>query len=359
VGLSGGVDSATTAALLKKEGYEVTGVFMRQYDTEVNGAVASSVECTWLDDRRDAIVVAAALDIPFREWDFREEYQKSVVDYMVSEYKAGHTPNPDVMCNTFVKFGAFLQRALAEGADYIATGHYVRRVERIDRQSMKHYLLKQAVDKDKDQSYFLYGLTEAQLAHCLFPLGDYKKPTVRKMAARFGLLNWDKKDSQGICFVGKVPMRDFLLTKSKSKPGPLMSLEGEVVGQHEGAMLYTIGQRHGIGAGGGGEPYFVVDKDMKKNIVYVAAGEASPALFKKHLDCASLNWISGNPFTSQAVLECQARIRYRQPLQSCTVRIEKDGSYHVLFAESQRAVTPGQAIVFYRSGVMLGGGIIL
>lgn len=277
---------------------------------------------------------------------------------MFREYKAGRTPNPDAMCNKYVKFNAFLKKALKEGADLIATGHYVRRGFRVEGLgSRKKYTLYQAKDKSKDQSYFLYTLTQEQLQHCLFPLGDYLKSDVRKMAKKWGLPQWDKKDSQGICFVGKIPMKEYLQTKIPAKPGTLMTLDGKIVGEHQGAAYYTIGQRHGLGFGGGDDPYYVVSKDMKKNIVFVAKNDAS-ALYKKEVDISDMHWVSETEISKP--LTCKARIRYRQPLQSCTVwNAKKKGRYYAIFIKKQRAVTPGQAIVLYKGQEMLGGGIIL
>ena len=348
VALSGGVDSAVAAGLLVQRGFDVRGVFMRQYDTEINGRDLTEVECTWLADRRDAIAVAAHLGIPFEEWDFRKEYHEDVVEYMFREYQAGRTPNPDVMCNTYIKFGAFLRRALEQGADYIATGHYVRIRERKGL-----FQLLKAKDDNKDQTYFLYGLSQDVLKHCLFPIGDYKKPDVRKLGEKMGLPNFSKKDSQGICFVGKVPMKDFLQTAVKSKRGDVVTTSGEIIGQHEGAFYYTIGQRHGLGLPGGSEPYFVVGKNIEKNIVYVGL-ENDSALFAKELYCDEINWIESH---SKFPLACKARVRYRQPLQDCEVRFE-GGRYHVVFKKKQRAITSGQAVVFYKGERCLGGGII-
>lgn len=355
VALSGGVDSAIAAALLKKEGYDVVGVFMRQYDTQVATENQIEVQCTWIEDRRDAMAVAAHLDIPFREWDFRKEYHEEVVSYLVAEYAAGRTPNPDVMCNTRIKFGAFLQRALSEGADYIATGHYVRKKEQRKKGSVVFQLLA-GRDRDKDQSYFLYGLSQEQLAHSLFPLGELTKIKVRAMAKKYNLPNAEKKDSQGICFVGRIPMKDFLQTHIPPKPGPLMTRDGTVVGKHTGAAYVTIGQRHGLGFEGGSEPYVVVDKDVGENIVYVERMSEKDLLFRKHLDCDTLHWITKEP---EGLLHCKARIRYRQPLQPCEVRRLTMGQYHVVFKNRQRAISPGQAIVFYDKDIVLGGGTIL
>ncbi len=353
VGLSGGVDSAVAAALLKKRGLDVTGVFLREYDLSMSKSMRDQIACTQEDDRANAIAVAAHLDIPFEEWDFRHAYKKHVVDYLFDEYAAGGTPNPDVMCNKHIKFGLFLERALKRGADFIATGHYAKvRGKRLEVRGLE---LRIAKDTNKDQTYFLYTLTQAQLARCLFPLGDMTKPEVRTCAKSIGLPNWNRKDSQGVCFIGNIAMKDFLQTKLKGKKGLLMTSDGDVVGTHDGARYYTTGQRHGIGAGGGSEPYYVTGKDMKKNIVFVARGEKNPELFKKELVATQINWISG---TAPALpFRCKARIRYRQPLENC--RLEVSGArLEVGFEKPQRAVTPGQAIVFYTGATCLGGGII-
>lgn len=368
IALSGGVDSAVAAGLLKKHGYNVVGVFMRQFDiANVNKKDAEKLSCSWEFDRRSALSAAAVLNIPFKEWDFRKQYHKEVVDYMFREYKAGRTPNPDIMCNQHIKFDAFLQKALRQGADYIATGHYVRRKEvRIsgpvgNGELGKIYALHQARDKNKDQSYFLYTLTQKQLRYCLFPLGDYIKSDVRKLAKKFGLPQWDKKDSQGICFVGDIPMIDYLRTKIPAKVGVLMALDGTVVGKHLGSSYYTIGQRHGLGFEGGSAPYYVVGKDMKKNIVFVARGDAS-ALYKRDIAVSNIHWISG----AQPLLpySCHGRVRYRQPLQKAMIELRKKSMIHhsefiIRFEKPQRAVTPGQSFVFYKGQEMLGGGIIL
>jgi tRNA-uridine 2-sulfurtransferase len=257
------------------------------------------------------------------------------------------------MCNKHVKFGRFLEEALARGADFVATGHYVKKTQN----PKKVCKLLQAKDSNKDQSYFLYTLTQEQLVHCIFPLGNFIKPEVRKMAASYGLPNFAKKDSQGVCFLGEIAMADFLKHRIDLKPGKLMTLEGIVVGEHQGAGYYTIGQRHGLGSKGGSDPLYVVDKDMVKNIVYVAPGDDNPALFQKKLRCANIHWISGSAPTLP--LDCCVRIRYRQPLQSCTVMTGKKRYLQVVFVKSQRAITPGQIVVFYRNKEMLGGGVIV
>ena len=346
VGMSGGVDSSVAAALLKKEGYDVSGVFMKNW-------ADPKYPCPWKEDRRDAMRVAAVLDIQFETWDFTKEYRASVVDYMVREYAAGRTPNPDVMCNREIKFGLFLEWALERGADYVATGHYVKKIKN-EKLKSKNYRLAIAKDLNKDQSYFLWTLTQEQLAHSLFPIGDYTKPEVRKLARKFGLPTADKPDSQGICFIGEIDLGAFLRDELGTKLGKVLTTAGKIVGEHEGVQFYTIGQRHGLGFGGG-IPFYVVEKDAKTNMLVVAEGPNDNALFSKELTVESINWISGE--TPTFPLRCEARIRYKQPLQACSVERIAD-SIGITFGEEQRAVTPGQSVVFYKKGVMLGGGII-
>lgn len=355
VAMSGGVDSSVAAALLTQQGYDVYGVFMKEWNPP-------GIECTSGDDRQMAARVAAHLNIPFAVWDFRAEYKKSVADYLLREYKAGRTPNPDVACNRDIKFGVFLRRARAEGADYIATGHYVIKHE---AGNMKHKKLDKNVssfkihvsrDINKDQSYFLWTLTQRELKYCLFPIGDYEKPMVRKMAREFGLPSWDKKDSQGVCFVGKLDFGAFLRKYLPHKKGKIVTTSGKVVGTHDGVWFYTLGQRSGIGVGGG-TPYFVAAKDMKKNILIVGEGGTDKRLFSKELTASRLNWISLQ--APKLPFRCKARIRYRQPLESATVsQGKKKETVRVVFARPQRAVTPGQSAVFYKGQEMLGGGVI-
>ncbi|MDP2630813.1 MAG: tRNA 2-thiouridine(34) synthase MnmA [Candidatus Uhrbacteria bacterium] len=368
VGISGGVDSAVAAALLKEGGYDVRGIFLREYDLSLPSAFGDAIQCTQEGDRRSALAVAAALDIPFEEWDFRTSYEQEVVKYMVREYKEGRTPNPDIMCNSVIKFGLFFQRALQEGADFVATGHYAQIKDgklTIIKNNKKTHLayrqLMQAHDAQKDQTYFLYTLGQDQLRRCMFPVGGYEKSEVRVLAKKYNLPNWNRKDSQGICFIGKLSMKDFLTSAIKPKSGKLIAQDGSVVGEHDGAWYYTIGQRHGLGFGGGDEPYYVVGKDVKKNIVYVDHQLPASVLYQKDLVCGDMHWISGSqpglPF------RCLARIRYRQPLQACTVSHmnvrAKNLEFRVVFDAPQRAITPGQSVVFYNEKECLGGGVIL
>lgn len=357
VALSGGVDSAVAAYLLKKQNYDVRGIFMREFDyADIDSKSSALLSCAQEDDRRSAQDVAKALNIPFEAWDFRREYYDHVVRYLFSGYKRGITPNPDVMCNTFVKFGAFMKRARERGADYIATGHYVKKSTVKTQKKGVQYGLKIAKDTNKDQTYFLYALSQRQLKYCLFPLGDLSKPEVRQIAKEAKLPNWSRKDSQGICFVGNVPMKDFLKNEVPVQKGSLMTTDGRVVGTHDGAKYYTIGQRHGLGFVGGDEAYYVVGKDIRKNIVIVGHKD-DPALYKKELMFRNAHWIGEAPKMNTSI---RARIRYRQPLQSCTLRkTSKKGVFRVIFRVNQRAVTPGQAIVFYKGNAMLGGGIII
>lgn len=337
VGMSGGVDSSVAAALLKKEGYEVTGVFMKNW-------ADPKYPCPWEEDRRDAMRVAALLDIPFQTWDFSKEYRDEVVSYMIREYGAGRTPNPDVMCNREIKFGLFLQKALSIGADFVATGHYVRRVGNT---------LAIAKDLNKDQSYFLWTLTEAQVERSLFPVGEFTKPEVRAMAKQLGLPTAEKPDSQGVCFVGEIDVAEFLRDHIPSRRGTVRTTAGKVVGEHDGAEFYTIGQRHGLGVGGG-IPYYVTEKNIKTNTVVVAEGPHDNALFGRELIAAEVNWISGAPLLP---LDIEARIRYRQPLERARI-INHESGIRVIFEQDQRAITPGQSVVFYKEGMMLGGGVI-
>lgn len=346
--MSGGVDSSVAAAILKRQGYDVHGVYMKEWNPP-------DVACTSGDDRAMAARVAAHLNIPFAVWDFRAEYKKSVADYMLREYKTGRTPNPDVMCNREIKFGIFLKQALRDGADFIATGHYIRSRAKSQGSNPKTQLLI-AKDRNKDQSYFLWTLSQKELKHCLFPVGDYEKPAVRKMAHEFGLPSWDKKDSQGVCFVGKLDFGAFLRKYLPRKKGKIMTTSGKVVGEHDGVWFYTLGQRHGIGVGGG-TPYFVAAKDMKKNILVVGEGSSDKELFQKELTASGVHWIGG--MAPRPPFKVRARIRYRQPLESATLCAgKKKGTVRVVFMRAQRAVTPGQSVVFYKGQEMLGGGII-
>jgi tRNA-uridine 2-sulfurtransferase len=344
VGMSGGVDSSVTAALLKEQGYDVTGVYMKNWSQDLPGFA-----CPWKEDYQDAKRVAVQLDIPFKMYDFEKEYRSQVVDYMIDGYKAGLTPNPDIMCNQEVKFKIFLQAALADGADMIATGHYAR--------SHEGRLLT-GIDVNKDQSYFLYRVTEDALQRSLMPIGDYEKPAVRELAKKFGLATAEKKDSQGICFVGKVGIKEFLEQFVETEPGRIIEQHGIDVGEHEGALFYTIGQRHGLNVGGG-LPYYVVGKDMAKNEVYVTTDLQDKRLWANELTLTSGHWINSEPATDGSVTY-QVRTRYRAELQTVTtVQKLENGNWHIVLKDEVRALTPGQSAVLYDGDRVVGGGIVI
>ncbi len=341
VGLSGGVDSSVTAALLVQQGYDVTGVYMKNWSQDLPG-----FPCPWKDDYQDAKRVAVQLKIPFKMYDFEKEYRQKVVDYMIDEYKAGRTPNPDIMCNQEVKFKLFLDTALDDGADMIATGHYAR---------IHNGKLLTANNLDKDQTYFLYRVSEAALQKSLMPIGEFKtKAEVRAEAKRLGLVTAEKKDSQGICFVGKVGIREFLEQYVTTTPGKIIQQDGVVVGEHDGAIFYTIGQRHGLHVGGG-LPYYVVGKDMAKNEVYVTTNLDDQRLWHKNLKLTSVHWINGEPELTSTF---QVRTRYRAPLVGASIRPTNTG-LEVQLDDEVRAITPGQSAVIYDGGQVLGGGIIV
>lgn len=371
VALSGGVDSSVAAALLKKQGYEVTGVFMQNWSDE------KLSNCPYKEDRDSAMRVAARLDIPFFTWNFEKEYKERVVDYMIQGYQQGSTPNPDVMCNKEIKFDMFLKRALNNGADFIATGHYAKlkpqfhTVEQPGYEKKTRgvtYRLYKADDKKKDQSYFLWTLTQEQLKHIIFPLGEYEKPEVRKLAAQFNLPTAHRKDSQGICFVGMVDLPDFLAHWIEPRAGKIVDLDtGEEYGTHEGVWFYTIGQRHGLGIGGRrgqeeGEALFVAKKDIGTNTLYVVKGRDNRALFTRDVVAEKTNWIAGYPKRGGWY---KARVRYRGDLGACFFEIEHVGRRHrrgdvvISFKTPQWGVASGQSVVFYdNKGEMMGGGVI-
>lgn len=339
VGLSGGVDSSVTAALLKEQGYEVTGIYMKNWSKDLPGFA-----CPWKDDYQDAKRVAVQLGIPFKMYDFETQYKQKVVDYMIDEYKAGRTPNPDIMCNQEVKFKLFLAAAFEDGADMIATGHYAR---------VKDGKLLRAKDENKDQTYFLYRVTEEALQKTLFPLGDYTKSEVRKLAEKFGLVTAKKKESMGICFVGKVGIKEFLSQYVTTEPGEIKDQHGIVVGEHDGAIFYTIGQRSGLGVGGG-LPFYVTGKDIAKNEVYVTTDLDDKQLWKKSITLTSLHWINHAPADGAKI---HVRTRHRAALVDATISI--DGSTATLELEDEiRALTPGQSAVIYDNRTVLGGGVI-
>lgn len=340
VGLSGGVDSSVAAYLLLKKGYRVVGVHIRCWNE--GGCDVKEAEYA----RR----AAEHLGIPFYLMNLEKEYKEAVVDYMIKGYKAGITPNPDVMCNREIKFGLFLKKSLEMGADYIATGHYVKRIG--DK-------LQIAKDLSKDQSYFLWTLNKEQIKHSLFPIGDYLKKDIRKIAKRIGLPNAEKKDSQGICFIGEVSIKEFLGRYIKKKPGKIIDEERNVLGSHEGAAFYTIGQRHGLNIGGSDLPYYVKDKDIKKNLLIVAKGELNPSLYKKEIKLAQANLISNIKIPKKG-LKVLARVRYRQPLFEAKLLEIRNSKLEIAFASPQKFIAPGQSAVIYdKKGIMLGGGVIL
>lgn len=339
VGMSGGVDSSLTAALLKEQGYDVTGVYMKNWTQDLPG-----MKCPWADDLADAKRVAVQLGIDFKVFDFENEYKQKVVDYMIDEYKLGRTPNPDIMCNQEVKFKLFLETSLEDGADMIATGHYAR---------VENGVLKQAVDSNKDQTYFLYRVTGEALSKTLFPLGEFTKPTVREMAKERGLYTAAKKDSQGICFVGQIGIREFLSQYVQQEAGEIIDKRtGKVLGQHDGAIFYTIGQRHGLELGGG-LPYYVVSKDMDKNEVYVTTDLNDENLWKPELDLVAVHWINETPTDGTY----QIRVRHRAQLVNAQLSFDGD-QVKLVLDNAERAVAAGQSVVIYKDNDCLGGGII-
>ncbi len=347
VGMSGGVDSSVTALLLKQQGYDVIGVFMKNWDdTDEFG------RCTADDDAEDVRRVCNQIGIPYYTVNFEKEYMDKVFQYFLDEYKQGRTPNPDVMCNREIKFGDFLRKALDLGAEYIATGHYARVVE-----TNGEYQLLRGVDSGKDQTYFLNRLNQYQLSKAMFPIGHLPKPMVREIAAEAGLATAKKKDSTGVCFIGEKNFKEFLSQYLPAKPGEMRTLDGEVKGRHDGLMYYTLGQRQGLGIGGGGngEPWFVVDKDLDKNILYVVQGD-QPSLYSSGLLATDVHWISGKP--PEGEFTCTAKFRYRQPDQGVTIRMTGADTCSITFDVKQKAITPGQAVVFYDGDVCLGGGTI-
>ncbi len=348
VGMSGGVDSSVAAALLKEQGYNVIGLFMHNWEEDDEEGC-----CTAVSDYEDVKRVCNKLNIPYYTVNFAKEYRERVFSYFLREYEAGRTPNPDVLCNREIKFGPFLDYALKLGADYIATGHYCD----ISHENGTHYLLK-AADQNKDQTYFLNQLSQHQLEKVLFPLGKMEKPDVRKIATKYGFSTAEKKDSTGICFIGERKFREFLKNFIPAKSGNIVDMEGNVVGKHDGVMYYTLGQRRGLNIGGlksgNGGRWFVVEKDVKKNQLIVSQGDEQP-LYSVGLEASTINWIPSIP--NEKTFVCNAKFRYRQPEQEVTVTI-CDNVVKVDFKEPQRAVTPGQFVVFYKDNKCLGGGII-
>ena len=360
VAMSGGVDSSLSAALLKEQGYDVTGVFIKVWQPDF-------VECVWKEDRLDAMRVCAKLGIKFLTLDLEKEYKREVVDYMISEYKAGRTPNPDVNCNKYVKFGAFFDFAMKNGADYAATGHYAQLRQKIKNQKskIKIYELAVARDKNKDQSYFLWNLTQEHLKRTLFPIGNMQKTDVRKMARKFNLPVFDKKDSQGLCFIGKVDMKDFLKHYLPSPKGDVLNEKGEAIGWHEGAYFYTIGQRHGFiitKKSSEDKPYYIISKDIPSNAITVSHSPIAQGISSsKRITISGTNWIDGE--LPNFIKKYKARIRYREPLQACRIEIaeKKDtlnSRFLVIFDLPQAVVSRGQSLVIYDGENCIGGGII-
>ena len=389
IGLSGGVDSSVSALLLKQQGYEVIGLFMKNWHDET---VTISDDCPWLDDSNDAMLIAEKLEIPFQTVDLSEQYHSRIIDYMFNEYENGRTPNPDVLCNREIKFDIFLKIALNLGADYIATGHYCQ-VNKINKDNKEIYRLIAGADEKKDQSYFLCQLNQKQLSKAIFPIGHLTKSDVRDIAKKNDLITADKKDSQGLCFVGKVKLPDFLkqrLTPKKGKvikidsesvkqeidlnevkskekelellssPFSFSSDDGEEIGEHHGAYYYTVGQRKGLNIGGFSEPLFVLETDVSKNIIYVGMGESHPALYKKALFVKSneIHWIREDlKINENETMNVEFRIRYRQPLQSGTIYRFKKGLY-ILFDKPILTVTSGQFVSWYIDDELIGSGTI-
>jgi tRNA-specific 2-thiouridylase len=337
VGLSGGVDSSVSAAILKEKGYEVTGVFIKIWHPDF-------LNCNWKEEMRDAMRVCAKLDIPFKKIDLSKNYEENVIKYMINEYSRGRTPNPDVMCNSFIKFGEFYKWAIKDGADYVATGHYAN----IDEES-----LIQAEDENKDQTYFLWKIKKDQLSKIIFPIGDIKKENVRKLAKKYNLHTATKKDSQGLCFVGDVNMKDFLKKYIETKPGEVLNTDGEVIGDHDGSILFTIGERHGFTItkkGTEDSPYYVTDKNIEKNTITVS--KDIPKFSDDEIKISNLNIYRELP------QKLKSRIRYRQKLIDTEVLEFNDKSLKIRFLGDSGAITKGQSIVFYEGERCLGGGII-
>ena len=389
VGLSGGVDSSVSALLLKKQGYEVIGLFMKNWHDE---SVTISDECPWLDDSNDAMLIAEKLGIPFQTVDLSDQYHSRIIDYMFKEYENGRTPNPDVLCNREIKFDIFLDIALNLGADYIATGHYCQ-IDIIEKENKEIYRLLAGVDNNKDQSYFLCQLNQKQLAKAIFPIGHLTKSQVRDIAKKNNLITANKKDSQGLCFIGKVKLPDFLkqrltpkkgkviridagfkglkldLSKVKSKeqelellsaPFSFSAQDGDEIGQHNGAYYFTVGQRKGLNIGGFKEPLFVIETDVINNVVYVGMGEKHPALFKMALfvNSKDIHWVRDDQkIKNNQSMEVDFRVRYRQPLQSGTIYKYDEGLY-LLFKKPVSSVTSGQFVSWYIDEELIGSGVI-
>jgi len=390
VGLSGGVDSSVAAYLLKEQGYEVIGLFMKNWHDD---SVTISEECPWLEDSNDALIVAEKLGIPFQTVDLSVEYKERIVDYMFKEYEMGRTPNPDVLCNREIKFDVFLKIALQLGADYVATGHYFRKGTIKNTDGSETYQLLSGADSNKDQSYFLCQLSQEQLSKTLFPIGELQKPEVRKIAAANDLITADKKDSQGLCFIGKVRLPEFLQQKLKPKKGIIVEVpaaieqynrskvkfetkkeelaytsekpvyqvaDGKVVGEHQGAHYFTKGQRKGLDVGGTKEPLFVIETDVEENVIYTGQGKNHPGLYRRTLFVtdSELHWVRPDlALKVDGVMEVRARIRYRQALEVATI-YKVEGGLYVDFENKQSAITEGQFVAWYIKDELIGSGVI-
>ena len=386
IGLSGGVDSSVAAYLLKEQGYEVIGLFMKNWHDE---SVTLSNECPWLEDSNDAMLVAEKIGIPFQTVDLSREYKERIVDYMFDEYSKGRTPNPDVLCNREIKFDVFLKIAISLGADYVATGHYCQKKSFKNQSGTKIYQLIAGKDNNKDQSYFLCQLSQKQLSNVLFPIGHLNKDQVRKIALKQNLITAEKKDSQGLCFIGKVKLPDFLQQQLKPKMGKIIEIptnfsnysklknsdndilkrstklrykptDGIEVGKHNGAHFYTIGQRKGLGVGGNVEPLFIIDTDMDNNIIYVGQGKVHPGLYRLALRVSQndIHWVRDDlSLNSGENLSVDARIRYRQVLQKATI-FQTENTMYISFENPQFAITSGQFVAWYKEKELIGSGVI-
>ena len=388
VALSGGVDSSVAALILKRQGFHVIGIFMKNWHDE---SVTISNECPWLEDSNDALIISEKLDIPFQVIDLSKEYKKRIVDYMFLEYKMGRTPNPDILCNKEIKFDVFLSKAESLGADFIATGHYCRKKE-FKKGNKNIYRLIEGIDKTKDQSYFLCQLNQVQLSKVLFPLGDLKKADVRKIAKENDLITANKKDSQGLCFVGKIKLPEFLQQRLKIKRGKIIKIapeekifkkstngkkdddflkisvekykysesDGEMIGYHNGAHFFTIGQRKGLQVGGFKKPLFIIEKDVKKNIIYVGEGKNHPGLYRQGLLIRKdqISWVRPDlKISLNSSEKILARIRYRQPLKPAQIFMSQEGLY-LIFDKKQKAISSGQFAAWYKGKELIGSGII-
>jgi tRNA-specific 2-thiouridylase len=389
VGLSGGVDSSVAAYLLQQQGYEVIGLFMKNWHDD---SVTISNDCPWLEDSNDALLVAEKLGIPFQTVDLSEEYKEKIVDYMFNEYEKGRTPNPDVLCNREIKFDVFMKIALSLGADYVATGHYCKKSE-LEVNGKKVYQLLAGADNNKDQSYFLCQLSQEQLSKSLFPIGELTKPEVREIAAQMELVTAEKKDSQGLCFIGKVRLPEFLQQKLQPKEGEIIQIDkndsiyaveeqerlsneellslaskkiaytpnmGKVVGKHQGAHYFTIGQRKGLNVGGNKDPLFIIATNVETNTIYTGLSSQHPGLFRSGLfiEKSEVHWIRTDmTLANGEEMDIMARIRYRQPLQAATLHQFENGMY-VSFREPQSAITEGQFVAWYMEDELVGSGVI-